>query len=366
MEAVNPLSGFVTIGDRTISLPQWSKEFLDSDESPVIHKTFTCTIEKGASDDDRTIKTIISDGKSDIEHDVLNSDGWLLEDYAKNPVVLWAHQHDAPPIAKSVVKAFKSKLTSSDTFATAEQYPFAETIFQLVKGGFINAKSVGFYPTEYTWDEKREGFNFEEQTLLEHSYVPIPANPRALIVARSKGIDLAPLVGWAEKVLDEWREEDGVYVPRSTVEAARKESGDFPIYFLHYNDGTEVVTSTTYTDDPKETDIVENEPVDTLKTALEGLSEESQDLLRKRISLKSVETELEDKGFSEDEIADILKDVRALEGETVVEKGEQKVAPEEKSGEEVFNINEDDLRAAIADNVGEVKDALTELTGKVN
>ena len=368
MDIVNPFDGFVTVGDRTVSLSQWRKEFLESDEEPVITKAFSCEFEKVGSDEDRTIKTVISDGKADRDNDTLSSEGWDLSEYEKNPVVLWAHDHSGLPVAKSTVKAFKSKLTSVDTFPKKGVYPFADMLYDLVKDNFINAKSVGFIPSEYVLNEQRGGFDFIEQALIEHSYVPVPSNPRALVVARSKGIDLAPLVGWAEKILDEWREEDGVYVPKSTVESARKEFGNVPIYFLSSdgNDGEwTVTTSTTYTDDPKETDIVDNEHDDTQKDPFEGLSEDSQALLRKKIALKSVEVELRDQGFDDDEIEETLKSVRVLEGEEVVEEEEQ-VAPEEKSNEEeVFTIDDEELRSAIAETVGEVKDALTELTGKV-
>ncbi len=107
-------------------------------------------------------------------------------------------------MAKSVATWIEGqKLRARDQFATREQYPFADTVYQLVAGGFLNAVSVGFNPTE--WQPARErqnGLDFLKQTLLEHSVVPIPAHPDALVQARSKGIDTGLMRSWTEKALD--------------------------------------------------------------------------------------------------------------------------------------------------------------------
>jgi hypothetical protein len=59
---------------------------------------------------------------------------------------------------------------------------------------------------EWRWGEAaaggEPGIDFLRQELLEFSCVPVPANPDALIQARAKGIDTAPMVSWAERVLD--------------------------------------------------------------------------------------------------------------------------------------------------------------------
>ena len=34
--------------------------------------------------------------------DVIKAEGWELDNYRQNPVVLWAHRHDLLPIGKSV------------------------------------------------------------------------------------------------------------------------------------------------------------------------------------------------------------------------------------------------------------------------
>ena len=45
---------------------------------------------------------VISNGSIDRDFDTINPDGWNLENYRKNPVVLWNHEWDDPPVAKSL------------------------------------------------------------------------------------------------------------------------------------------------------------------------------------------------------------------------------------------------------------------------
>jgi HK97 family phage prohead protease len=156
-------------------------------------------------DASRKFRFTFSDGSVDRMGDTIAADGWDWSSFAKNPVALWAHDASSPPIGRaSNVHIAGGKLKGDIEFAPAEDYPFAETIYRLVKGGFINAVSVGFMPVEYSFAKDKErpfGIDFERQELLEISVVPVPANANALIEARAKGILLSPLVEWATTVL---------------------------------------------------------------------------------------------------------------------------------------------------------------------
>jgi Caudovirus prohead serine protease len=94
-------------------------------------------------------------------------------------------------------------------FVSPDLYPFGDTIYKLVVGGFINAVSVGFLPIEYSFVENNPdrgwGIDFKRQQLLEVSVCPIPANANALVEARSVGIDTPPLSQWAARALDRGR-----------------------------------------------------------------------------------------------------------------------------------------------------------------
>lgn len=156
---------------------------------------------------DRTERFCFSDGSIDRAGDRIDPKGWDVSRFATgNPVALWAHQSLERPIGKARnVGLVGDKLIGDIEFATAEQYDFADSVYRLVKGGFINAVSVGFNPTEYVFVQEKNrpfGIDFKKQELLEISVCPVPCNANALIEARAKGIDTRPLIQWAEKLLD--------------------------------------------------------------------------------------------------------------------------------------------------------------------
>lgn len=149
--------------------------------------------------DSRRVRFVVSTGDVDRDNDVINQNGWDLENYRRNPVVLFAHSHCDLPIGKCVELGIADgKLVAVAEFATHE---FADTVYQLVKGGFLNATSVGFRARKYAINEERRGIDFEEQELLEFSVVPVPANQHALIAAAATGISLEPVKAWAKSIL---------------------------------------------------------------------------------------------------------------------------------------------------------------------
>jgi len=159
-------------------------------EDAVVQK-FAVGIE--VKDDDR-VRFIISDGSVDRQNDTVAPDGWELGSYKSNPVVLWAHSHKDLPVGKAVdVVARNGRLEADTEFA---DHPFAQTVRDLVKGGFLRAVSVGFRPLEWTINEERGGVDFKRQELLEFSVVPVPANANALIAASAEGIDVESLRKW--------------------------------------------------------------------------------------------------------------------------------------------------------------------------
>jgi|GEM_PF-205494 len=156
----------------------------------------------------RQITFTISTAGRDRDGDIIEQAGWLLGEYQKNPVVLWAHDGRQPPIARAESVAVEGgRLVSVARFAKREEYEFADTIYRLYVGGFLNATSVGFEPEDLELIEGDEpgmiGFRFLRQKLLEYSAVPIPSNPEALVVARGAGIDVGPCEDWIEQLLDE-------------------------------------------------------------------------------------------------------------------------------------------------------------------
>lgn len=128
-----------------------------------------------------TITFCASDGVTDRAADTVNPAGWDLTNFLKNPVILFAHDDCSPPVGKAVnVYLQDGRLFVEVKFTPAEVYEFGAQVEQMVRGGFLNAVSVRFAPTEYQWNDLG-GLDFLKQELLEVSIVPIPCNPRALL-----------------------------------------------------------------------------------------------------------------------------------------------------------------------------------------
>lgn len=148
----------------------------------------------------------ISTADVDRDRDTIDPKGWKLDNFKKNPVMLWAHQHSGLPVAKCIDCAIENgRLMVDAEFTPMDLYPFGYTVYRMYKGGFMSAQSVGFDPSrwEIVQDADRPyGYDFKEQELLETSAVPVPSNPHALIMARNAGIDTAPIMDWAGEMLD--------------------------------------------------------------------------------------------------------------------------------------------------------------------
>lgn len=157
---------------------------------------------KASSDEGRILTYVASDETPDRVGDVIQVNGWELTQYKQNPVILWGHDGNAiPPIGRATnvrrgQYQKKKALLASIEFAPAEAHPFAETVYQLAKGGFVNAVSVGFMPLETKEIDDKErkklgmpqyGVMYSKASLLEVSLVSVPANPSALEVG-AKGL----------------------------------------------------------------------------------------------------------------------------------------------------------------------------------
>lgn len=184
-----------------------------------LRKGYTSEI-KADDTANRRVSFTISTAEVDRDRDTVAVAGWNLDSYLKNPVVLWCHSYYGLPIARAVSVTPKAKaLKAVAEFAPMEMYPLAETVYQMLRGGFLNATSVGFRPLKWVYNEDQGGYEFTEQELLEFSVVPIPANPSALQDAKAAGLSMAPVKAWAEEMLDRL-EPGGLWVPKGQLEVA--------------------------------------------------------------------------------------------------------------------------------------------------
>jgi len=124
----------------------------------------------------------------DREGETLAIDGWDLVDFKKNPVLQWAHIPFEPTIGRAKKIFFKTidgvkKLVFEPEFHRKSN--LSNLLADLVEEDYIKAVSVGFLPIEFDPDEKK----YTKQSLLEISFVNVPANQDALALAYSKGFN---------------------------------------------------------------------------------------------------------------------------------------------------------------------------------
>ena len=151
---------------------------------------------KASNDDNRTIEGVFSTADVDRSGDPpIEQESWNLKNFKKNPVVLFAHDSRNIPIGKVTKLKLdeKGNLAGKIMFAVDEGVgiygDLIKTVYNLYKGKFMRAFSVGFKLGEITDDKK--GMKLVKNELLEISCVPVPAN--ALALAKVKGLDLEAL-----------------------------------------------------------------------------------------------------------------------------------------------------------------------------
>lgn len=153
-------------------------------------------MEPDAESESRVVRFVFSDASVDRYGDTIDVRGWKLESYRANPVVLFGHNDKtvATVVGKTVrIVVEGDKLVGDIEFMAADVSEEADTVFRMVKGGYLSAVSVGFQPLEWVASKDKarpHGIDFKSQDLLEVSVVPVPANANSLKLARAAGIDV--------------------------------------------------------------------------------------------------------------------------------------------------------------------------------
>ena len=151
-------------------------------------KIFTKAFVKEVNTEERTLVAVASTENVDRDREIIEVSGWKLENFLKNPVLIWGHNYHIPPIGRVLwVKQEGDALKFKAQFHNKTQ--LASEVWELYKSGYLKAFSVGFIPR--SWEDKEGNENvrrvFKEVELLEISAVPVPANPDALVQAINEG-----------------------------------------------------------------------------------------------------------------------------------------------------------------------------------
>ena len=211
------------------------RELLTRSRAPAA--TMERALDEAASEDDGETATLwtVSTRAVDSYNTTFDPDGAELEQFERNPIVLWAHDRGKPSIGKDIgAYVDEGKAVRGLTrFTPPSMNAFGHQVGLMVRAGFLNAVSIGFDPIDWVVNEERddgESFfypvDFTRWKLDEYSVVPIPSNPEALADGRAKdrirehGIDLRPFVEWCEELLD--GDGTALFVPRGVLERARK------------------------------------------------------------------------------------------------------------------------------------------------
>lgn len=178
---------------------------------------------------------VMSAEVEDRDRDIVIQAGLDSTEFEKNPVAPWAHRSGDFPVGKwenlQKLLGGRPKRTEGDLVLTMAD-PNAQRLEAHWAAGSLVACSIGFMPKEI---ERREipddmkgdyyypGYIIHTAELYECSPCSIPANPAALAKAAADGDVLSREI--IEEVLDNWKVENGLLMPRKAFEDAHKQAG---------------------------------------------------------------------------------------------------------------------------------------------
>lgn len=166
--------------------------------------------EDDENDDVLKIRGLASTDSVDRSGDIILHTAWDmggLDNYRKNPIVLFNHNYNEP-----VGRVTDIQVVTEGLQVTAEIFKSASRVYDLVKAGVLKTFSVGFLPKDLDYNKATDGFIIKKAELLELSIVSVPCNQTALFsVAKSFATD------------DEYDEFKKVYLADDEVNASKPE-----------------------------------------------------------------------------------------------------------------------------------------------
>ena len=149
-------------------------------------------VKTGTQDANDPFKFVMSDETVDRMGDVIRADGWDLTSFKNNnPIALFGHDHSFPIGEWKNVRVEGKRLIGELKMAATGTSERIDEIRKLLEQRILKAVSVGFRIKDYEpMDEKEPfgGWDIKKAELHETSVVSVPANPSAVLLAKSMGI----------------------------------------------------------------------------------------------------------------------------------------------------------------------------------
>ena len=119
-------------------------------------------------------------GDKDRQNTIIPPSAWVqgVENYVKNPVVLFQHKHDTP-----IGKTEKIKIDKKGLFVECAISNVKDDVQDLIKQKILKSFSVGFKISDWDglyYDEEQDVVVINSVDLLEVSVVSVPANQESL------------------------------------------------------------------------------------------------------------------------------------------------------------------------------------------
>src|SRR3984957_14118982 len=139
---------------------------------------------KKAKDNNGTFDVIISTEDTDRSGEIVKQNGWELNNYKNNPIVLWGHDYYSLRVGVCTETYLTEKngvpaLGARGVFLSADINPFAQQVRKLYEFGIGKGEgvgcttSVGFIPKEFDENARK---TVTKAGLVESAFVAIPDN----------------------------------------------------------------------------------------------------------------------------------------------------------------------------------------------